>query len=216
MDSLLVTFPVSSFGYMPRIIKASVWNEIYEAYQDELMGDFDDDLGQTVEIDLCECVKNAIVTPNPSDDMVIWASSIDTQFFFNHICLHPDTETWTFHLDLNRKVAPLFEQRGAQCDAPQAVGLGTVSMIVHLGDSKKEVTLTVSYDENKEQRCVYQQGDEEFTFTGDYTTQIKNHLAGIKLNIPETTHSNVRERLVDTTQDLDLSAFDNLPLDAEE
>ena len=213
-ETVLITFPVSSFGWIPVITTESVWQEIYEAYHDQQMIDLDDDNGESIEIDLCECVQNAVVTPNPSDDMIIWASSLDTQFFFDRICLQPDLNGWGLSLELSRRVAPLFEEKGGHCEAPKAISLGTVQMTCHLPVEDEtptnELTLTLQYVD-KHKHCVLEHGEDEITFGDDYIEQVKLYLSGIKIFNPVPAQVNVRETLLDKTKDLDLSAFDSIP-----
>ena len=202
MEQVLVTFPISKFGYMPIVMTQSVWQEIFDAYQDQVLTTLDDDNGETVEIDLCESVQSAVVELNPSDDMIIWASALDTQSFMNSICLEHDLNNWGLQLEMNHKVAQLFSSRGATYESAKAISLGTVQMQGNFGG---EITITLKYVDKKKHCTVQHEAADELVFGDDYLERLKAYFDDVEIVEP------IQVAVVEDKVEIDLSAFDNIP-----
>lgn len=202
-EQVLVTFPISGFGYMPIVMASDVWQEIYEAYQDQTTITMDDDNGETIEIDLCESVQSARVTTNPSDDLIVWASSLDTQFFMDHVCLEHDLNSWGLKLELNNKVAALFNAKGVMVDNALAIALGTVQLRCDFGG---EIIITLKYVDKKKHCVVSHEASDDLVFGDDYLEKLKAYLDDVEVDIAKP-----QEVPVAIAVDVDLSAFDNIP-----
>lgn len=208
-QNVLVSFPVSTFGWMPVVMPSDVWEEIYEAYTDQVIAELDDDNGSAIEVDLCDSVKNAVVTPNPSDDLILWSYGLDTQHFFNYVCLQRHLESWGLHIELNRVVGPLFAERGGECSPPKAIALNTVQVIGTLG-SKTEVIVTLKLIDTVTECTLTFEDGQDIVLGVDYLKALVLALDGVKPEEVVVGEINVRETLSDKTKDLDLSAFDNI------
>jgi len=206
-EFVIVNFPVSCFGWMPVVTTVPIWEEIYDAYQDTVMTEIDDD-EQSIQIDLCDSVKSAIVTPNPSDDLLIWAGDFPTESFFTSVCLGLDDRGSTLHYELLRRILPLFMERGGSTDEIKGVSLGVIQMVGHLNGEEFEIRAHFTSDDAREFKLTRRADSSVHVFADDYVERITEILDGIEPRKIDPDEQGVIKTLSDKTADVDLSAFD--------
>ncbi len=208
---VLVTFPVSCFGHMPVVMKLKIWNEIYTAYEDVCMVTIDDDNGETIEIDICECVHNAYVVQNPSEDIISWADAVETNYFFNYVCMEYEEEAYGLQLEINFKITPLILVRGGIVDDTMAVGLGTMKIVFQLGGKSRDIVS--KYIDGEKHYII---SDDESSFHVVDISDIEKYLDGIEPVKMELEDVNVRPTLEESTANVDLSMFDDIEKDLKD
>jgi hypothetical protein len=152
-QQVLVLFQISNFGWQPCLMTWSVWQEIYEFYEGPESCEICDNNGQTIDVDLCESVKNAIVVKDTTG-VDNWIEMTDSEDFFAHICLDPIEDAWTIHTELSCGIARNLAKRDADIDQCKIAGMGTsilsarlkghnllFTFSAYLGESYREVRI---------------------------------------------------------------------------
>ena len=152
MEIIVVSLPIGQFGHVNRVVAKEDWDEIFEAYQDQKIVEIDNAFdGSAVCIDICDCVQNAVVTADPSDDLLTWVAGFEgeTQQFWDQVCLEHDEASYIARYELERIISPVILRRGGDVDSIGATSLGVVTMQARIDKTHIEVKLSTAGDDSR-------------------------------------------------------------------
>jgi hypothetical protein len=141
-DLVIVAFKISEFGWQPKLMTWGVWQGIFDAYENQHLITLDDDNSEQIEIDLCECVKSATVHHNPSEEMITWVESFETNEFFKKVCLELTEEGYVYNLHLSTEIGPNISQREGTLISITTYGIGISELVAELHETMITITIT--------------------------------------------------------------------------
>lgn len=212
-DDVLILFRISEFGWQPYVMKWKTWQEIYDHYEGEEKCELCDNTGQTIEVDLCESVKNAIVVKETAKTDT-WIEMADSYEFFTQVCLNGIPEAWVVHIELSCSVAQNLARREAEIEYCKVIGLGTSILVAKL----KDHNIMFTYSSLDEVRRVLTIDGVENVLDGDDPVSHMNELLDVLQPMTKSIKQvNLRPVFADQEKEVDIDGFDNfLPEDSKE
>lgn len=189
----------------------SVWQEIYAFYEEPQMCELNDNNGQTIEVDLCESVKNAIVVKDTmgADN---WIEMTDSYEFFLQVCLDPVDDAWTLHYELSSNVYQNLARRNANIHFCKVVGIGATMLSCEL--KGHSVILNYSASLGEIYRDVRIDGELHKLGNKNPEKKLEKLLNVLEPVLKPIEEVNMRPVHADEEEDVDIGSFDkHIPIE---
>lgn len=189
-----------------------VWQEIFDRYEEPQVIELDDENGQSVDIDLLDTVKSAIVCRNV-EGVHDWIGETEYEHLFSQICLDPEPRAWNLNIELTTFIRESLLRRAAEITFCEVTGLGTTSLAAKL----KGHYIKIEYRcvDEEETRCMWID-EEEHDLGNNSRAELNRLLDEIQPKVLPAEELNFRPTLQDEEAQVDTSIFDALILEDDE
>lgn len=197
----------STFGYYLVECDEEDWQEIFNRYENEVEAELQGEDGSNITLDLCDCVKSAVVAPATADLSDFFSNfNQDGCELFERICYDVLGENAvsieTTFIDNVLKL--LGEVQGYIVDT-RPIALGTTRMIFTFNAKRFEVTM--KYNDGNPSYTFSENGDQNVVLEEDYVSHMKRILSEVPEPKDVSQPSEVGHTLA-AAEETDLSAFD--------
>lgn len=203
-DNVVIGFE-TNFGTKIVICSSDDWTEIYDAYENDVMVEIEGRDGSTLEVNLFDCVKNAVVA-QATEDLILFAENFadDSQSFFDQVCYEViGEEGMKMELTFVDRMLALINSIEANILETRAIGLGKSHVMFKFRSQLFHAI--AKYNGGKNQFYFGPFGGEMKPVTSNYVDDIK----AILLEIPDATMPSEQTPTLETDKtEVDFSAFD--------